>query len=142
MVVHADFCPTNQILLPTPLHMDTKVIPTDDTDYSCHIKAIQPIISHHITPLVINSLWGRRTHAHRHSQTEAILRNQDTFQRNLLSPFSSVFSSPFHILVMSLKEHETLFITVSQNLIVDRCNSWALYNQDLIYLTGHIKRIC
>ena len=39
-------------------------------------------ISHHITPLVINSLGGGHTHTHasthacRHSQTEAVLRNQ------------------------------------------------------------------
>ena len=39
-------------------------------------------ISHHITPLVINSLGGGHTHTHthaqayRHSRTEAILRNQ------------------------------------------------------------------
>ena len=37
-------------------------------------------ISHHIMPLVINSLGGGHVHAHthayRHSQTEAILRNQ------------------------------------------------------------------
>ena len=39
-------------------------------------------ISHHIMPLVINSLSGghththKHTHAYRHSQTEAILRNQ------------------------------------------------------------------
>ena len=35
-------------------------------------------ISHHITPLVINSLRGGHTHtqAYRHSWTEAILRNQ------------------------------------------------------------------
>ena len=37
-------------------------------------------ISHHITPLVINSLGGGHTHAsthaYRHSQTEAFLRNQ------------------------------------------------------------------
>ena len=33
-------------------------------------------ISHHITPLAINSLGGRHTHAYRHSWTEVILRNQ------------------------------------------------------------------
>ena len=35
-------------------------------------------ISHHITPLVINSLGGGHTHKHtyRSSRTEAILRNQ------------------------------------------------------------------
>ena len=33
-------------------------------------------LSHHITPLVINSLGGGHTPAYRHSQTEAILRNQ------------------------------------------------------------------
>ena len=45
--------------------------------------------------------------------------------------FESV-SSPFHVLVTSLKEHETQLITISQHLRVDRCNLWALYNQDLI----------
>ena len=74
-------------------------MPTDDYNDSCHMKhSTQSTnhmrsILHHITPLIINCLWGRhthtRTHAHthtqnththtqqyRHSQTEAILRNQ------------------------------------------------------------------
>ena len=84
--------------LVSTMHMNAYVIPTNDTDYSCHIKAtkhIQPIIwglriSHHMTPLVINSLGGGHTHTHTHtckhthththayrrSQTETILRNQ------------------------------------------------------------------
>ena len=33
-------------------------------------------ISHHITPLVINSLGGGHKHTHILLQTEAILRNQ------------------------------------------------------------------
>ena len=70
-------------------HMDAYVMPTKDTDYNCHIKAIELIltnhigsISHHIMPLVINSL-GLDTHVNKHSHariqtfvTETILRNQ------------------------------------------------------------------
>ena len=54
--------------------MDAYVTPTNYTNYSCHIKAvelIQPIvwglrISHHITLLVINSIGGGHTHKHTH----------------------------------------------------------------------------
>ena len=82
--------------------MDAYVTPTEDTDYSCHIKAIElfkmdyvrPIrqISHrtyltnhmgsitrHITPLVIHSFWGRHTLKHTCIQAfmdKSILRNQ------------------------------------------------------------------
>ena len=42
-------------------------------------------ISHHITPLVINSLGDEHTHTHthayRHSRTEAILRNHAGLKR-------------------------------------------------------------
>ena len=54
------------------MRMDAYVIPTKDTNYSCHIKAIeliQPIIWIHITPLVINSLGGRHTSTHTCIQT-------------------------------------------------------------------------
>ena len=71
------------------MRMDAYITPANDTDYSCHIKAIEliyPIIGVYITPLVINSLGGGHTNTHthththtqayRHSRTEAILRNQ------------------------------------------------------------------
>ena len=62
-------------------------MPTNDTDYSCHTKAIvlsyltnhMGSISHHIMPIVISSLGGgqtdrhtrthARTHAHAHTHT-------------------------------------------------------------------------
>ena len=70
------------------MHMDAYVTPTNDTDYSCHnykshrtyLTNLMGSISHHIMPLVINSLGGGHTHvnthtyAYRHLQTEAILR--------------------------------------------------------------------
>ena len=50
--------------------MDAYVTPTNNIDYSCLIKAIELVltnhmgsISHHITPLVINSLGDGHTHA-------------------------------------------------------------------------------
>ena len=61
------------------------IMPTNDTDYSCHIKTHKTYltnrmgsISHQITLLVINSLGGGHTHTHayRRSRTEVILRNQ------------------------------------------------------------------
>ena len=69
----------------------------NDNDYSCHITAVeivQPIvwgsyhaISHHITPIVINSLGSRHKHTHTRTHTHtwtsipmictgSILRNQ------------------------------------------------------------------
>ena len=73
-------------------YIDAYTTPTININHSYHIKAIYRIylanhmesISCHITPLVINSLWGRHTctrkhthtQAYRHSRTEAILRNQ------------------------------------------------------------------
>ena len=51
------------------MHMNAYVMPTNDIDYNCHIKAIELInqsyrsISHHMTSLVINSLGGGHTHA-------------------------------------------------------------------------------
>ena len=67
--------------------MDAYVMPTNDTDYSCHIAKSHRTyltnhtgsISHHITPLVINGLrmdTHANTHAYKPSWTEAILRNQ------------------------------------------------------------------
>ena len=49
--------------------MDAKATPTNDTNYSCHMKAIKlnltnhmGSISHRIMPLVINSLRDGHTH--------------------------------------------------------------------------------
>ena len=64
-------------------HMDAKATPTNNTDYRCynyksHITYLtnhNGYISHHITPLVINSLGGGHTHAYRHPHRK-ILRNQ------------------------------------------------------------------
>ena len=64
------------------MRINAKATPTNDTNYSCHIKAIvlfnQPY-EVHIMPLVIDSLRGRhtcihihmnaRTHAHMHAHT-------------------------------------------------------------------------
>ena len=66
---------------------DRPLAPTIDINHSCHIEAIELIltnhmasISRHIMPLVINSLGAdahTHTRTHRHSWTEAILRNQE-----------------------------------------------------------------
>ena len=64
--------------------MDAYAAPTNDIDYSCHINHgtystnHMGSISHHITPLVINSLGGRHTHKHANTilRTETIIRNQ------------------------------------------------------------------
>ena len=71
------------------MRMDIYAMPTTNTDYSCHIKAIEfdqsyESISHHIPPLVINSLGGEHTHMQKHTHThthtdvstETILRKQ------------------------------------------------------------------
>ena len=55
-------------------HMDAKATHTNNTDYRCynyksHITNLtnhNGYISHHIMPLVINSLGGRHTHATTH----------------------------------------------------------------------------
>ena len=58
--------------------MDAKVMPTDDTDYSscysCHIKPLNSSKQSYayrvyITPPVINSLGGGRTHTYTHTRT-------------------------------------------------------------------------
>ena len=52
------------------MRKDAYITPTDDTDYNCHIKARTYLTNHigstsrHITPLVINSSWGKQTHTH------------------------------------------------------------------------------
>ena len=54
------------------MHMDAKVMPTDDTDCSCHIKPLNLFNQSrrvYITPLVINSLEGGHTHTHTHTHT-------------------------------------------------------------------------
>ena len=65
------------------MHFNCKAIPTNDTDYSCHIKAVYRTcltnhigsISHHITLLIITSLRDGHTHTcthidtHTHTQT-------------------------------------------------------------------------
>ena len=67
------------------MHMDAKVMPTDDIDYSCHIKPwniFNQSYRVYITPLIINSLRRAdtqiytHTYTYRHSRAEAILRNQ------------------------------------------------------------------
>ena len=69
--------------LVSTMRMDAYVTPTIDTDCSCHIYSLRTyltnrmgFISHHITPLVINSLGGGHIHTRILSRTEAILRNQ------------------------------------------------------------------
>ena len=49
-------------------------MPTNDADYSCHIKSHRTYltnrmgsISPNITPIVINSLRGGHTHTHKHT---------------------------------------------------------------------------
>ena len=50
------------------MHMDVYVMPTNDTDHSCHKSHRTSLtnhmgsISHHNVPLVINSLRGGDTH--------------------------------------------------------------------------------
>ena len=69
------------------MHINAKATPIIDTDYSYHITAVEQTnhmgsISHHITPLVINSLGGGHTNTHTQIRThtdvrtETILRNQ------------------------------------------------------------------
>ena len=53
----------------------TYIMPTNDTNYNCHIKYLTThmgSISHHIMPLVINSLRAGHTNTHTywHSQTK------------------------------------------------------------------------
>ena len=47
------------------MHINAKLTPTNDTDYSCHIKVVELIM-----PLVINSLGGEDTHTHTHTHTK------------------------------------------------------------------------
>ena len=53
--------------------MDAYVMPTNDTDYGCHLKSHRTYstnsVSRHIMPLVINSLGG--SHIHTCTQTFA-----------------------------------------------------------------------
>ena len=64
------------IRLVSVTHFKSKATPTNDTDYSCHVKGIEFVqpnnmwsISCHITLLVINSLRGG--HTHKHTNTHA-----------------------------------------------------------------------
>ena len=53
-------------------HFNSKALVTFDSNYSCHIKAIEfvkPIIWAHITSLVMDSLGGMDTHTHTHTHT-------------------------------------------------------------------------
>ena len=60
--------------------INTKAMPISDTNYNCNITAITELIltnhigfiSHHITPLVINSLGGEHTHTHTQTQTHTL----------------------------------------------------------------------
>ena len=63
------------------------MIPTNDTNYSCHTEIIELVLTihmgfllHHIMSPVINSQRGRtHTHTHTHTpiyQTKAMLGNQ------------------------------------------------------------------
>ena len=65
------------------MHMDAYTTPTNDTDYNCHRTYLtnhMGSISHHITPLVINSLGGGHTHKHayRRLQTKQFLETRHT----------------------------------------------------------------
>ena len=60
------------------MRINVKATPINNNDYSFHIIAIElvlPIVSRHITPLVIKSLEGRHTHILMIC-TGSILRNQ------------------------------------------------------------------
>ena len=57
-------------------HFNSKAMPINDTDYSCHIEAVeltQSIMWGPYTPPVINSLGRRQTdrdiHTHTHTRT-------------------------------------------------------------------------
>ena len=59
------------------MRIDAKVTPTDNTDYSCHIKSYTVYstnhmgsISHHIMPLVIDNLGGGHTHTQAYTHTD------------------------------------------------------------------------
>ena len=57
-------------------HFNSKAIPTNDTDYSCHKKAVelaQPIMWGPYTPPVINSL-GEEAGKQADRQTDRFLR--------------------------------------------------------------------
>ena len=64
------------IRLISMMRINAKATPTNDTNYSCHIKAVvlfnQPY-EVHIMPLVIDSLRGRYTciHIHMNARTHA-----------------------------------------------------------------------
>ena len=82
--------------------MEAKATPTNDTNYSCHIKATELIltnhmwsISHHITPLVINSLRAN-THTHRHP-TETNLRNKACLIYSTIKLHTVTTSTKFNI---------------------------------------------
>ena len=65
------------------MRFNSKIMPTTDNNCSWHIKAVELVLTNHMSPyhpLVINSLRGGHTHTHTHtythSWTEATLRNQ------------------------------------------------------------------
>ena len=78
--------------------MDAKATPTNDTNHSCHIKAIKPItlglrISQHITPLVIIRRTGTHTY-HIDVHTKTI-----NFQETRYVPACSRYAPGLKILI-------------------------------------------
>ena len=52
------------------MHINAQAIPTNDTNYSCHTKAVGPrFISHH---WLFNSLRRGHTHTNTHTHTDIV----------------------------------------------------------------------
>ena len=71
--------------------INAKATPTNNTDYSFYIEAVelvQPIIWEHMKPLVINTLRGTNTHTRKHTRGSILSMNThtdirtDSFLRN------------------------------------------------------------
>ena len=93
----------------------SKATPTDDTDYSCYIKAvefIQPIMEFilcHTAPLVIDSLGGGHTHTHTYTHSYGVLRQKQLFSSHGdfsdVKPFKSFLNKLYFYFYFNLPGH-------------------------------------
>ena len=80
--------------------INAKTTPINDTDYNCHITAVELSLTNHmgfisclIMPLVINSL-GADTHTHTHTQTHTHTHTDDPHRINFNKPGARRQHSP------------------------------------------------
>ena len=87
------------------MHMDAKVTPIDNTDYSCYIKPKNLFNQSHrvyITSLVINSLRaGTYTHTHTHAHIQTFANRSNSKKPGTRQPAHAWFNRQLYIYILS-----------------------------------------